>query len=72
MSWEKHTSFTSSLVKVLRYNPKSSTLEILFQNGKKFQYIDVPKEEWEDFKAADSKGRFFRNNINGTYIYGRV
>lgn len=72
MSWEEYASFSSSNIQMLRYNPDIFTLEVTFHSGGVYQYFDVPLHEWEDFKLAESKGRFLHNNIKGHYRYSRV
>lgn len=72
MSWEEYSSFNSSNIRVLRYNFDTSTLEVSFHSGGVYQYFDVPQHEWENFKLAESKGKFLHNNIKGHYRYSRV
>jgi energy-coupling factor transporter ATP-binding protein EcfA2 len=72
MSWEEYSAFDSSNISLLRYNSESSMLEVSFHHGGIYQYFDVPQSVWEDFKSADSKGKFLHSNIKGRYRYSRV
>lgn len=47
---------------------KNETLSIKFQKGKKvYDYYNVPKEVFYNFKDAESKGRFFQSEIRNNY-----
>lgn len=72
MSWEEYTSFSSSNIRLLRYNAGNAILEVSFHSSGIYQYFDVPQHEWENFKLADSKGKFLHSNIKGRYRYSRV
>ena len=72
MIWEEYSSFDSSNIQLLRYNLAASILEVTFCNGGIYQYLDVPQHEWENFKSADSKGKFLFNNIKGHYRYSKA
>jgi hypothetical protein len=44
-----------------------SRLTIIFKNGARYVYEEVPRELVERFKESDSKGRFFALEIKGVY-----
>ena len=54
------------------YEPSSETLEIEFANGGVYQYYNVPSSIYEEFLAADSKGRFLISQIKDRFPYARV
>ena len=56
----------------VRYDESSLTLEIEFQGGRVYQYFDLPKHIFEELLRADSKGKFFHEQIKGHYRYARV
>ena len=60
-------AITSSYLKSVGYDKETHTLEIEFNNDKIFQYKDFPEELAAQFSAADSKGKFFTQNIKGIY-----
>lgn len=57
---------TSSNLVSAGYDAATKTMEVEFY-GKSgntiYQYHDVPKEVYDGFLAADSKGSYFHNNI---------
>jgi hypothetical protein len=53
---------SSNLVTV-GYDSASRVLEVEFQSGNIYQYLDVPEEIYQDLMTADSKGQFFHDNI---------
>jgi len=58
-------NFDSSLIKSIAY--ESRVLTVLFTNGKMYAYDKVPKRVFEDFCSAQSKGKYFNENIRGEY-----
>jgi hypothetical protein len=54
---------SSSITKYM-YDPKSLNLFIQFEPaGKVYTYINVPRQKFESFHNADSKGKYFGDNI---------
>lgn len=56
---------TSRAIRHMAYNARRNILEITFQTGHVYQFWGVPQAVWESFKMAQSKGRFFMNEIYG-------
>lgn len=44
------------------YDSKNYILTVQFRDGTLWNYYDVPPEMWDDFRAADSKGRFLEGS----------
>ncbi len=62
----------SSMLKSIGYDPNTQTLELEFNNGQVWQYMDVPPEEFEGLMNASSHGSYARNNIIGDYNETKV
>lgn len=56
----------SSTIREIGYNADSATLIVRFVAGL-YTYDDVPPDVHEKFMAAESKGRFFHQQIRGKY-----
>ncbi len=58
------------------YQAKSQVLEIEFQSGAIYQYLDVPAAVYEELLESESKGRYFNGEIRDSYAFvpvnGRV
>jgi hypothetical protein len=54
------------------YDPARRILEIEFQSGDVYQYIDVPQGVHRALQAASSKGRYFHATIDGAYEHVRA
>ena len=54
------------------YESKSRILEIEFQSGEVYQYLDVPDMVHEGLLRAESKGRYFNGEIRDAYAFVRV
>lgn len=73
MSWETSDSFDSSnITPPLRYENTTNTLEVTFHNGGTYHYFDVEEQVWNDFKTAESKGKFLHARIKGNFRYSKV
>lgn len=57
----------SSLIQAVDYKPEERTLEVSFTSGATYRYDNVPQEVYDELLAADSKGRYFRQHIIGSY-----
>jgi len=53
----------SSNIAEAGYDFASSTLEIKFHNGSVYRYNPITVQEWNAFSRADSKGKYFAQNI---------
>jgi hypothetical protein len=62
----------SSSLKEVGYDANTMTLEIEFDNGNIYQYFDVPEAVHTELISAPSQGKFFTNQIKGSYRYAKV
>lgn len=62
---------SSSLVRSVGYDPTRELLEVELQDGKIYQYRDVPEETYQGLMDADSHGRYFNNHVRG-HSYNRL
>jgi hypothetical protein len=51
------------------YQPRSGILEIEFDSGAVYQYLEVPARIYEQLLRAESKGRYFNSEIREVYQY---
>lgn len=54
------------------YDTASSTLELMFVDGRVYQYFDVPEHVYTGLIAAASAGQFFHSEIRGVYRFARI
>ena len=54
------------------YASMTKILEIEFQSGAVYQYLNVPKKVHEGLRHAASKGQYFNDEIRDEYAYVRV
>jgi hypothetical protein len=47
-------------------------MEVLFTDGRIYQYFDVPERLYEELLRAPSVGQFFHREVRGTFRYARV
>ena len=62
----------SSNIAAIGYDREAQRLLVQFTNGSVYSYSDVPVEVFDNFKAAESKGRYLNDYIKGVYNYERV
>ena len=51
------------------YDPETRILQIQFTSGRVYQFKDVPENIVDEFSTADSKGRYFNENIKHNYSF---
>ena len=59
----------SSFIYSVDYIKEEETLKITFVNGTEYEYQGINEELFEDFLKAESKGRFFRENIRNKFLF---
>jgi len=62
---------SSNLVSV-GYNKEAQALEVEFQSGNTYQYLDVPESVYQGLMIAASKGEYFHDNILKEYEFVEV
>ena len=60
----------SSTISEINYGEKRLT--VVFNNGSEYAYEGVSAKIYEDFSKAESKGKYFHENINYRYNYSRI
>ena len=63
----RRQSVDSSAISSVGYDERKSMLEVEFQSGSVYDYLEVPPKVWKDFLKAPSKGRFFSQRIRGQF-----
>ncbi|SFI67284.1 KTSC domain-containing protein [Kaistella treverensis] len=59
----------SSVIKKYFYKPEQQILTIVYVSGAVYDYLDVPQEIFDDFRAAFSKGTFLNKKIKPNFKY---
>lgn len=62
----------SSHLRSVGYSSENDRLEVEFENGRVYQYFDVPTYMYNDLMKAASKGSFFNQHIRDDFEYDRV
>ena len=62
----------SSAIYALGYDEERRTIDVVFFRSGVYRYFDVPKEVYDQWLTAESKGRYLRQNIVGTYPFERL
>lgn len=68
----KWTPVESSAFQAAAYAERQALLYLLFRSGEVYRYFDVPQWRYQEFLAAESKGRYFGRNIRARFRYGRL
>jgi hypothetical protein len=68
----KRQKVSSSLLKSVGYDAEQQVLEIEFQNGRLYQYFDVPATEYQELMSASPLGSYFNDYIRDDYSYRRI
>lgn len=60
--------FTSKSIRGVEYNSQTKDLAVHFNNGRIYVHHGVPKEVYEQFVNAPSKGQYYNLYIRGKYL----
>lgn len=59
----------SDVIHAIGYDDEVHVLEIIFNNGQIYQYRNVPRAAFEELMQAESKGKYFQENIRDEFEY---
>lgn len=62
----------SSNIKSIVYQPALKVLQVSFNNGRIYWYYKVPREVYDNFITASSKGQYFWKNVKDKFTYKRI
>jgi hypothetical protein len=62
----------SDMLEYVGYDGKQKILEVVFNSGERYQYLDVPASVYDELMSADSIGQYMHRHIIGHYEYHRV
>ena len=62
----------SSMIESIGYDVSSCILEVEFKGGVVWEYPNFPEYLWNEFLAADSKGKFFHAYIRNQFPGNRI
>ena len=54
------------------YDHANQVLEVEFQSGMIYRYLDIPPGIYKELLEAESKGRYFNSEIRDTYEFVQV
>jgi hypothetical protein len=63
---------TSQTLSSIGYDPIRRVLELEFTSGGIYRYSNVPKRVYLELISAESKGRYFDNEIREKYLFKKV
>jgi len=67
MKTPEMNSVASSNIESIGYDKEKATLHVQFRGGGLYTYPGVEMSLYEDFFSADSKGKFFHQNIRSNF-----
>ncbi len=62
----------SSVFEAAAYLQSERLLYLKFRGGDIYRYFEFPWDQYNEFLAADSKGRYFAHRIRERYRYEQV
>ena len=62
----------SSVIRKYYYKPELQILTIVYSSGAVYNYLEVPEEVFDDFRAVFSKGVYLNRNIKPFFKYKKV
>jgi len=62
----------SKMFTAVAYDPARRTLYLRFQSRDVYRYFGFSSDDYQQFLAAESKGRYFLSNIRNCFPYERM
>jgi len=63
----RRTSVDSTTMRSVGYDSAEQILEVEFTSGAVYHYLEVPAAVFDELMAAESKGRYFNQEIRDDY-----
>lgn len=63
----ERVNVVSTNIEFIEYDSDNSILKVGFTNGRSYEYKEVTQQTFNDFKEADSKGKFFAKHIKNKF-----
>ena len=62
----------SEMLRLVGYDEESRVLEVVFNTGDRYRYLNVPPSEYEGLMNAESIGQYMHKHVIGYYEHERV
>jgi hypothetical protein len=62
----------SSQIEAFAFYEPHMKLFIKFRNGSIYEYMNVPKDDYESLQRAESHGKFFHQYIKNNFQHNRI
>jgi hypothetical protein len=62
----------SSVIHHITYDDTNSRLRVFYLSGIAYDYMNVPKDMYDQLRTAFSKGKFLNEQIKGKYPFKKV
>jgi len=62
----------STAIRFISYDEDAERLSVTFITGRRYVYEQVPKDVFEAFLSASSRGGFFNSEIRDRYDYREI
>ena len=66
------SSVESEMLRLVGYNEELQILEVVFNTGDRYRYLDVPLSEYEALMNSESIGQYMHKHVIGHYEYERA
>jgi len=68
----RYRCMPSSVIRHFHYRSDREALEVTFVNGRRYRYLNVPRQVYEDMQSSFSKGEYFNRHVRNRYGFERV
>ena len=54
------------------YDTETKKMIVEFNNGSKYEYLEVPHKVYTQFRMSESQGKFFTLNLSKKFSYNKL
>jgi len=62
----------SEMLNYVGYDAKAQILEVIFNTGDRYRYLEVPQSDYEGLMSAESIGKYMHKYIIEHYDHERI
>ena len=68
----ERVSMESTSIRSIGFARANRVMDVEFVTGAVYRYFRVPEAAFDEFKRAESKGRYFAQSVRGKYEFERI
>jgi len=62
----------SRVIRRFSYQAKDKALDVTFVSGRRYRYLNVPQQVYQDMQSSFSKGEYFNRHVRDHFAFEKL